>query len=246
MQFYNDNNIINGKINLDEPEYAYEENNEIKYINPNIICHRIIQKGMDIDISTKKCYQCFKLKYKSNFFSFITGVKEIKVPYLIFLEENFYYMAKDKQINNKNKNIRRIGNRYDLSNLRSFRFQIINQNYEFEFEFYANNDFEREFKYIYFEQKEAEVFLEDFQEYVLENLSNAFEIQGEDNIEVDEIEEEDNEEQKDENNNKKESIKVIKDKSKINIELKNIDEKNYNNNIDIDSTKEESKEIREV
>ena len=246
MQFYNDNNIINSKINLDEPDYVYEENNKIKFINPNIICHRIIQKGIDIDISNKICYQCYKLKYKSNFFSFITGVKELKIPYLIFFDENFYYMVKDKQINNKNKNIRRIGNRYDLSKLRCFRFRKINQNYEFEFEFYANNDFERAFKYIYFEQKEAEVFLEDFQEYVLENLSNVIEIKAEDDIIDEENEEEDNEEQKDEDNNKKENIKVIKDKAKMDIDLKNIDEKNYNNNIDNDSTKEESKDIGEV
>ena len=32
----------------------------------------------------------------------------------------------------------------------------------------------------------------------------------------------------------------------MDIDLKNIDEKNYNNNIDNDSTKEESKDIGEV
>ena len=69
----------------------------------------MIPKGVDIDITKKIYFKCYKLKEKSNFIGFITGFKKIKIPYIIFFDENFYYMAKDKQINDKNKNLRRMG-----------------------------------------------------------------------------------------------------------------------------------------
>ena len=86
----------------------------IQSFSPNTICHRIIPKGSDLDISKKGCFKCYKIKTKKNLMSFITGSKIIKVPYLIFLDENYYYMAKDKIVNQRKPNLRRIGNRYDL------------------------------------------------------------------------------------------------------------------------------------
>ena len=93
----------------------------IQSFSPNTICHRLIPKGSDLDVSQKGYFQCYKIKTKSNIISFITGSKKIKVPYIIFIDENYYYMAKDKIINQRKPYLRRIGNRYDLLKLSNFQ-----------------------------------------------------------------------------------------------------------------------------
>ena len=267
-----DNN--NNKINLDEPHYSSEDNNQNNYINPNIICHRLIPKGSDIDISKRIYFKCYKLKAKSNIISFLTGAKKIKIPYIIFFDENFYYMSKDKLINDKNKNIRRIGNKYDLTKLSNFQIRKINEEYEFAFEFTKDDFFDRTYKLLYFEQKDAEIFSDYFQQYINdldleENPSNIIDIKNENNIDNDnniqnenedeenEEEEEDDNEQNEENEDNKgdnednkdkkddkEKEKDIKEKKEINNDI--INDAKEKNNEEIISTKEESKEIREV
>ena len=90
--------------------------------------------------------------------SFITGSKIIKVPYLIFLDENYYYMAKDKIVNQRKPNLRRIGNRYDLLKLSNFQTSRKSNDYEFAFEFVNEDIFDRNIKLLYFTPKEAEDF----------------------------------------------------------------------------------------
>jgi hypothetical protein len=149
----------------------------IQSFSPNTICHRLIPKGSDLDISKKGCFKCYKIKTKKNIMSFITGSKIIKVPYLIFLDENYYYMAKDKIVNQRKPNLRRIGNRYDLLKLSNFQTSRKSNDYEFAFEFVNEDIFDRNFKLLYFTPKEAEDFYA-----VLHAILNGFGIQIPENI----------------------------------------------------------------
>ena len=45
----------------------------IQSFSPNTICHRLIPKGSDLDISQKGYFQYYKMKTKSNLISFIIG-----------------------------------------------------------------------------------------------------------------------------------------------------------------------------
>ena len=182
----------------------------VKVINTNTVCHRIIQKGSDVDITSKTFFKCYKIKVKSNIISFITGNKKIKAPYLIFFDENFYYMIKDKPVNINNENIRRIGNRYDLLKLTNFQTRKVDDDYEFAFEFMNEDYFDRTYKLLYFEPKEAEIFYEVFKHFA---VSFGFDVSGnlydnsEEEEEEDDVEggeEEDEKEEKEENDDKKE------------------------------------------
>ena len=259
----------NDDDNNDNLEKQNDENMIITGKSPNTICHRIIPKGLDIDISSKVYFKCYKIKTKSNIISFLTGSKKVKVPYLIFFDENFYYMLKDKPINQNNENIRRIGNRYDLLKLSNFQTRKINDDYEFAFEFLNEDYFDRIYKLLYFEPKEAEVFFDVFQQYSsnlgLDLPTNIMMIEDKEEEEEGEEEEDDGEEEekeggeeKEEKNNEEfegeeEDEKEIKnkeidenenkEKNKENKEENNTSKKEQNETI---STKEESKEIRDV
>ena len=253
----------------EEEEKNNDENIKIKNISANTVCHRLLPKGLDIDITKRVYFKCYKIKTKSNLISFIVGSKKVKVPYIIFLDENFYYMSKDKQVNPENENIRRIGNRYDLSKISNFQTRKVNEDYEFAFEFMNEDYFDRIYKLLYFEPKDAELFFDIFQQFI-NNLginipSNITgmeegEEQEEEGEEEDDGEEEDEKgenegneedekEEKDENNNdnekKKEEEKTIEENEKA----KKSKEQGINNKkdeIETNSTKEESKEIRDV
>ena len=222
----------------------------VKVINANTVCHRIIQKGSDIDIETKTYFKCYKIKTKSNIISFITGSKKIKVPYLIFFDENFYYMLKDKPVNKNNENIRRIGNRYDLMNLTNFQIRKLNEDYEFAFEFMNEDYFDRTYKLLYFEPKEAEIFYEVFQHFaynfgfdisgnIFDNLEG--EEEEEDDVEGDEVEEEEEKEEKDD--------KKIVENAKDEKENENKDNTAYEvdnkENLESISTKDKSSDNKE-
>ena len=241
----------------------------IKDISANTVCHRLLPKGLDIDITKRVYFKCYKIKTKSNLISFIVGSKKVKVPYIIFLDENFYYMAKDKQVNLKNENIRRIGNRYDLSKISNFQTRKVNEDYEFAFEFMNEDYFDRIYKLLYFEPKDAELFFDIFQQFI-NNLginipSNITGMEeGEEQEEEGEEEEDDGEEEeKGENEEKEEDENEEKEQNDINNEKgkeeekdikenekeENDKEQNINNKkdeIETNSTKEESKEIRDV
>ena len=237
----------------------------IQSFSPNTICHRIIPKGSDLDISKKGCFKCYKIKTKKNLMSFITGSKIIKVPYLIFLDENYYYMAKDKIVNQRKPNLRRIGNRYDLFKLSNFQTSRKSNDYEFAFEFVNEDIFNRNFKILYFTPKEAEDFyavlhaiLDGFGIKIPENLNdyaNAEEEveegeEYEDDEEGENVEEDDDKNEHEENNEEDQNhdMNEIKDDKDVNIvekqqENKEINENNDNKIKDMStSTKEESKD----
>ena len=172
--------------------------------------------------------------------------------------------------NPENENIRRIGNRYDLSKISNFQTRKVNEDYEFAFEFMNEDYFDRIYKLLYFEPKDAELFFDIFQQFInnlginipsnitgmeegeeQEEEGEEEEDDGEEEDEKEENEgnEEDEKEEKDENNNdneeKKEEEKTIEENEKP----KKSKEQGINNKkdeIETNSTKEESKEIRDV
>ena len=181
----------------------------------------------------------------------------MKIPYIIILDENFYYMMKDKPINDNNENIRRVGNRYDLTKISNFQTRKVDNDYEFAFEFMYEDYFDRIYKLLYFEQKDAELFFDVFQQYS-ENLGLDLHgniisnddreekeeddegEEGEDGEEGEEKEDnEENVEEEDEKEGEEEDNKDIKEKDENNID-------NKKDELETNSTKEESKEIREV
>ena len=255
------------KNNTDEKQGG--ENVAVKGISQNTICHRLIPKGLDIDITKRVYFKCYKMKTKSNIISFITGSKKVKIPYLIFLDENFYYMMKDKPVNENNENIRRVGNKYDLTKISNFQTRKINDEYEFAFEFMYEDYFDRIYKLLYFEPKDAELFFDVFQQFVdnlgLDLLGNVIGIGDRDEKEEEEEEEdegdegeekEEKEENENEENEEEEDEKEIKGEENENID--NIDNtinnkekvengiENKKDDTETYSTKEESKEIRDV
>ena len=182
-------------------------------------------------------------------------------------------MAKDKVINQRKPNLRRIGNRYDLLKLSNFQTSKKGDDYEFSFEFMNEDIFDRIYKVLYFTPKEAEDFYT-----VLHAILGGFGITIPENIELDNQEEEEEnegegegeeEEGKEEyeegegeegegegkmEGEKKEDEKQVKkeekkeDEKKIN-KQNVMEEGNNNNNItkkDMKNGKEESKEIRDV
>ena len=256
------------KNNTDEKQGG--ENVADKGISQNTICHRLIPKGLDIDITKRVYFKCYKMKTKSNIISFITGSKKVKIPYLIFLDENFYYMMKDKPVNENNENIRRVGNKYDLTKISNFQTRKINDEYEFAFEFMYEDYFDRIYKLLYFEPKDAELFFDVFQQFVdnlgLDLPGNVIGIGDRDEKEEEEEEEEDEgdegeekeekEENENEENEEEEDEKEVKGEKNENID--NIDNtinnkekaengiENKKDDTETSSTKEESKEIRDV
>ena len=230
--------------------------------NPNNVCHRLIPKGSDLDISQRIYFRCYKIKIKSNIISFITGSKKIKVPYIIFVDENYYYMAKDKIVNQKNPNLRRIGNKYDLLKLSNFQTTKKEQDYEFAFEFVNEDIFDRTFKLLHFEPEEAQKFYSYIQEALNEmgiqipqNMEeNEEEEENEEGEEVEddqeEGEEEDAEEEREENDEENDNKKEVDNEQKEDIKVENKE----NNESNEEETKsgtisfkdDENKEIRDV
>ena len=254
------------EIDTTVPKNNPEENNNLeqndgntllKEINQNTICHKLILKGSDIDITEKVYFKCYKLKAKSNVISFITGSKKVKIPYIIILDENFYYMMKDKPINDTNENIRRVGNRYDLTKISNFQTRKVDNDYEFAFEFMYEDYFDRIYKLLYFEQKDAELFFDVFQQYS-ENLgldlhgniiSNDDREEKEEDDEGEEGEDGEEGEEKEDNEENVEEEDEKEGEEEENIDNKEKDENNIDNKkdeLETNSTKEESKEIREV
>ena len=259
-------NIENKKESIiEEIDTTVPKNNDnilVKSISPNTICHRLIPKGLDIDITKTACFKCYKIKTKSNIISFITGSKKVKIPYLIYLDENFYYMMKDKPVNQNNENLRRIGNRYDLTKISNFQTRKVDNDYEFAFEFMNEDYFDRMYKLLYFEEKEAEIFFDVFQQFTnnlgIDIPGNIMGMTDDDEKEDEEGEEEEDdveaEEKEEVEGEEKEEEKEVKQVKEGDNENKDNKEEKKNGNSDINnkeeietnSTKEESKEIRDV
>ena len=98
-------------------------------------------------------------------------------------------MSKDKIVNQKNRNLRRIGNKYDLLKLSNFQTTRKENDYEFAFEFVNEDIFDRTFKLLYFTPKEAEDFYA-----VLHQILGGFGIEIPQNLENEGGEEEEDEE----------------------------------------------------
>ena len=98
-------------------------------------------------------------------------------------------MSKDKIVNQKNRNLRRIGNKYDLLKLSNFQTTRKENDYEFAFEFVNEDIFDRTFKLLYFTPKEAEDFYA-----VLHKILGGFGIEIPQNLENEGGEEEEDEE----------------------------------------------------
>ena len=257
---------INDNENQQNENEEKEGNRIIQSFNQNTICHRLIPKGSDLDITQKAHFKCYKIKTKANIMSFITGSKKIIVPYIIFLDENYYYMAKDKIVNQKNPNLRRIGNKYNLLKLSNFQTTKKGDDYEFAFEFVKDDIFERIFKLLYFTPKEAEEFYA-----VLHTILGQLNIEIPENMEGNEEEEEeeegdeegeemeDDEEEGEEgeehieiggNDKEKKGEENLEHEKNNKIEKNENNEKNEKNEEDIkeldNSNKEENKEVRDV
>ena len=257
---------INDNENQQNENEEKEGNRIIQSFNQNTICHRLIPKGSDLDITQKAHFKCYKIKTKVNIMSFITGSKKIIVPYIIFLDENYYYMAKDKIVNQKNPNLRRIGNKYNLLKLSNFQTTKKGDDYEFAFEFVKDDIFERIFKLLYFTPKEAEEFYA-----VLHTILGQLNIEIPENMEGNEEEEEeeegdeegeemeDDEEEGEEgeehieiggNDKEKKGEENLEHEKNNKIEKNENNEKNEKNEEDIkeldNSNKEENKEVRDV
>ena len=174
-------------------------------------------------------------------------------------------MAKDKTVNQKNPNLRRIGNKYDLLKLSNFQTTKKGDDYEFAFEFVNEDIFDRTFKLLYFTPKEAEDFyavlhtiLGGFNIEIPENLDDDNEEEEEDDEEGEEIEDDGQEEGEagDDAEGKNQIEVKVDEKEKDEIE-NNSEEKNNDNNKKSESnedtkegttmsTKEENKETRDV
>ena len=250
------NNILHNEIEEEEKE----EDRIIQSFNQNIICHRLIPKGSDLDITQKAHFKCYKIKTKTNIMSFITGNKKIVVPYIILIDENYYYMAKDKIVNQKSPYLRRIGNKYNLLKLSNFQATKKGDDYEFAFEFVNEDIFDRVFKLLYFTPKEAEVFY-DVLRAILGKISieipeklegNEEEEEGEDGEEFEEGEEEGEEYEEQELKLNKIGVKDNEKKVEYNFDVEKVNNIENTEKMENEikegnnSFKEDNKEVRDV
>ena len=133
----------------------------------------------------------------------------------------------------------------------------MNEEYELAFEFLNDDFFDRTYKILYFEKKDAEVFLDIFQQYIneidLENPTNIININDENDNDHDDNEDEENEEEEDEKDNNEQNEE--ENGKALNNEENGINSDELNNNIkeekdknieEIILSKDESKDSREV
>ena len=175
----------------------------------------ILQKGLDIDISTKKdLFFCYEKMQNKTFF---TTKKYNKVQSILFIDEHYLYILKNVSINKSNDNLRRISDKYDLNKLFDYTINLHNNDYEFCFDFLIEDNFlNQKKKYLLFEEKEAKM----FENYLLNTLDKIDSIyvseNNEENDEEEKEEEVENKEKNEEINNKinEEDIRIQKEKEK--------------------------------
>ena len=193
-------------------------------------CHIIFHKGFDVDISTKKTIECYEHINSRNLLLF---KKSTNIKSFIFIEDQYMYLLKDIIINKDNDNLRRINKKLDLNTLFDYKVQKEEDKYLFTFDFIQNNNlFERNIKYLLFEEKEGEKFeellIDTLEKIEADFLDEIFD-QEEEN---DEEEEEEKKDGDDENNEKENNGKKDDNKNKI-------------NENDENKEKEEKKEMKE-
>ena len=140
-------------------------------MNDNDICHRILYKGENIDISQIKVFKCYKKKEEESFLSTIglKTAKEIQKNYYIYLYETFMYMIKDKIYDYNKKNIKRVGNKFDLFDIKNFSYddETYKETMLISIEF--GNDVDKIInKELYFEIEEGKKFFNEFTRKLLE------------------------------------------------------------------------------
>ena len=118
----NSNNI---PVYIYNSDISYEENIEIK----NSYCHRIRRKGTYFSLKEIEYFPVQKVKKVNNFFTKI-GIKEAQyspVNYILFFEEHFIYFSKNIEIDKKNKDLRKVGNKYSLYLIAGINFKSIDE-----------------------------------------------------------------------------------------------------------------------
>ena len=120
---------------------------------------------------------------------------------ILFMDEHYLYLLKDKSVNQNNPNLRRINEIFDLNKLFDYGISPKGNGYEFNLDFLLEDNFlDRKQKMFLMEEKEAEIFEND----LLDTLENIDSIYISENNEQSEEEEEEKEEEKDDKKNDEE------------------------------------------
>ena len=233
----NENEISTKKEEKENNDDKKEEEKTIKVLYKNedninndktSYCHIIFHKGEDIDVSMKKIFECYEEISNRNFLLF---KKRVKIKTLLFFEEQYIYILRDKIVDNDNQKLRRISNILDLNKLFDYKVSKKENNYLFTLDFLKeDNLLERNLKNLLFDENVGEEF-EDYLIKMLEKIDATF---------LDEIFEqnEENNEEDDEDEKKEDE----KDKEKENSNEKENNEKNEKNeNEDKDNEKDKEK-----
>ena len=157
-----DNNIssdVNKIINIEEKEEIknIENNNEIKEISDNNneknienlddideSCHLYLKIGNDFNSKEIYCISLSKVRgaKKKSFLQKMNVFKKVKdeiINYVVFLDENFIYLAKDIIVDKKNDVLRRIKKIYNIRNIFNYRSEKISEENKYKIEFQTIN-----------------------------------------------------------------------------------------------------------
>lgn len=142
----------------------------------------IIFQGLYIDKTELNVCKFHKIKSPSVLLNLFTK-KTVEKNYLVFLDEFYIYFLKDIEVSKDDKNIRKIGNKYNLKLLQNANVDVINKNkfqtlengkihifLEFAKDFISEDTIE---KNLFFELKQAEKFVGILNTY-LKRLGIAF------------------------------------------------------------------------
>ena len=216
----NKNNNLNKKEDIENKKVKIDLNDDNSNNDKISFCHLILQKGLDVNINTKKnlffCYE--KVKNKT----FFSSKKYKNVQSILFIDEHYLYILKNAVINKNNGNLRRISDIFDLNKLFDYTINQYKNDYEFCLDFLIEDNFlERKKKYLLFEEKEAEI----FENYLLDSLEKIDSIYINENNEENEEEEKEKEEENggkiEDKNNKINEEEKKEDKNKKKIFLRN-------------------------
>ena len=211
----NKSNNLNQKGDFEDKKVKIDLNDDDISNDKISFCHLILQKGLDVNINTKKnlffCYENMKNK------TFFSSKKYKNVQSILFIDEHYLYILKNAAINKNNGNLRRISDIFDLNKLFDYTINQYKNDYEFCLDFLIEDNFlDRKKKYILFEEKEAEI----FENYLLDTLEKIDSIYINENNRENEEEEENGEKIEDKNNKINEEEKK-EDKNKKKIFLRN-------------------------
>lgn len=93
-----------------------EKTTENFLTNPILFCHRIRKKGSFVSLDEIEHFTLFKMKKKKSLLTRI-GIGEsglVPIEYVMFFEENYFYLAKNIIVDKSDPNIRKVGNKYSF------------------------------------------------------------------------------------------------------------------------------------